>query len=86
MTTDFADYTEVLELDSIIRAIRVIRGSNLRTQNRLVGRKSDDHRTQNAARYNRPKLCHLIDLRSNIKNFGRIGRKFPEHFVVASGQ
>ena len=86
MTTDFADHTEELEPDSIIRAIRVIRGSNLRTQTPGVGRTSDGVRTQNAAGRLRSKLRRQFEFGTNGKNFGRIGRKFPEHFVVASGQ
>ena len=86
LTTDFTDERKP---DSAIRPISVIRGSGLRgpkpswlrTQNRLVGRKSDDHRTQNAARRYRPKLCRLFEIGSNTKTFGRIGRKFPEHFI-----
>ena len=58
----------------------------LRTQTARIGRKSDGVRTQNAATSHRPKLCRLFEFGSNIKIFGRIGRKIPEHLVVASGQ
>ena len=46
-----------------------------------IGRKSDDLRTQNAASFCRHKLLSISDLRSNVKIFGRFGRKFPEHFI-----
>ena len=51
-----------------------------------IGRKSDDLRTQNAARRYRPKLCRLCEFGCDMKTFGRFGRKIPEHSVVASGQ
>jgi hypothetical protein len=85
-TTDFTDHTDDNRPDSPIRALRAICGSNLRAQNRLFGRKSDDVRAQNAGRHRSPKLCPPIDLRSNMKTCGRSGRKIPEHLVVASGQ
>ena len=54
---------------------------SLRTQTPDFGRKSDDLRTQNAASFCRHKLLSISDLRSNVKIFGRFGRKFPEHFI-----
>ena len=100
LTTDFTDHTDDKRPDSTISAFRVIRGSEqatgyrpqatgmirLRTQTATVGRTSDDHRTQNAASCHCPKLCLLFEFGSNIKTFGRFGRKIPEHLVVASGQ
>ena len=100
LTTDFTDHTDDKRPDSTISAFRVIRGSEqatgyrpqatgkirLRTQTPCVGRTSDDHRTQNAASCHCPKLCLLFEFGSNIKTFGRFGRKIPEHLVVASGQ
>jgi hypothetical protein len=91
LTTDFTDGTDERKPNSTIRAIREIRGpdlrgSNLRTQNCSVGRKSDDHRAQNAARDHRPKLCRLFEFGLNMKTCGRSGRKIPEHLIEEGGQ
>ena len=71
---------------SVVQNFVVPRLVDLDADRTQIGRTSDGLRTQNAASFFRPKLCFLIDLRFNIKNFGRFGRKIPEHLVVASGQ
>jgi hypothetical protein len=65
---------------SVKSVVMILLGPMLRGLRTQIRRTSDDLRTQNAARFRRLKLCPLIDLRPNIKTFGRFGRKFPEHF------